>query len=81
MLDLFLFYQSLWEWKWEWAIAKHSLRELALHPLQAIAQHSLREIAFLEGRFMFSKRLTINVFRQRMNQLFQGGRDIWRGIF
>jgi len=26
--------------------------------------------------FPFGKRLTVNVFRQRMNQLFQGGRDI-----
>ncbi|PNK02938.1 hypothetical protein CEP10_08940 [Cylindrospermopsis raciborskii S07] len=26
------------------------------------------------------KRLTVNVFRQRMNQLFQGVEDIWRGI-
>ncbi|WP_278047010.1 hypothetical protein [Cylindrospermopsis raciborskii] len=43
--------------------------------------HSLREIAFLDGRFMFSKRLTVNVFRQRMNQLFQRDADIWRGIF
>ncbi|WP_180981285.1 hypothetical protein [Cylindrospermopsis raciborskii] len=32
-------------------------------------------------RFPFGKRLTVNVFRQRMNQLFQGCRDIWRGIF
>ncbi|MGJ0607967.1 hypothetical protein [Cylindrospermopsis raciborskii] len=31
-------------------------------------------------RFPFGKRLTVNVFRQRMNQLFQGGGDIWRGI-
>ena len=31
-------------------------------------------------RFPFGRRLTVNVFRQRMNQLFQGGRDIWRGI-
>jgi hypothetical protein len=31
-------------------------------------------------RFPFGKRLTVNVFRQRMNQLFQGGRHIWRGI-
>ncbi|MGJ0607981.1 hypothetical protein [Cylindrospermopsis raciborskii] len=30
--------------------------------------------------FPVGKRLTVNVFRQRMNQLFQGGRDIWRGI-
>ncbi|MGJ0607953.1 hypothetical protein [Cylindrospermopsis raciborskii] len=30
--------------------------------------------------FPFGKRLTVNVFRQRMNQLFQGGRHIWRGI-
>ncbi|PNJ93708.1 hypothetical protein CEP14_09615 [Cylindrospermopsis raciborskii C04] len=26
------------------------------------------------------KRLTVNVFRQRMNQLFQAVEDIWRGI-
>ncbi|WP_258004702.1 hypothetical protein [Cylindrospermopsis raciborskii] len=26
------------------------------------------------------KTLTVNVFRQRMNQLFQGVEDIWRGI-
>ncbi|WP_235678300.1 hypothetical protein [Cylindrospermopsis curvispora] len=30
--------------------------------------------------FPVGKRLTENVYRQRMNQLFQGGRDIWRGI-
>ncbi|TPX29736.1 hypothetical protein FIV49_05120 [Cylindrospermopsis raciborskii GIHE 2018] len=32
-------------------------------------------------RFPVRKRLTVNVFRQRMNQLFQGFWDIWRGIF
>ncbi|MBU6346842.1 MAG: hypothetical protein KGR70_16455, partial [Cyanobacteria bacterium REEB494] len=26
-------------------------------------------------RFLFGKRLTVNVFRQRINQLFQGGTD------
>ncbi|BAZ91010.1 hypothetical protein NIES932_25160 [Raphidiopsis curvata NIES-932] len=31
-------------------------------------------------RFPVGKRLTVNVFRQRMNQLFQGGRHIWREI-
>ncbi|WP_258004558.1 hypothetical protein [Cylindrospermopsis raciborskii] len=31
-------------------------------------------------RFPVGKRLTVNVFRQRMNQLFQGVEDIWRGI-
>ena len=30
--------------------------------------------------FPFGKRLTVNVFRQRINQLFQCGRDIWRRI-
>ncbi|MBU6346938.1 MAG: hypothetical protein KGR70_17000 [Cyanobacteria bacterium REEB494] len=30
--------------------------------------------------FPVGKRLTENVYRQRMNQLFQGGRDTWRGI-
>ncbi|WP_072149068.1 hypothetical protein, partial [Cylindrospermopsis sp. CR12] len=30
--------------------------------------------------FPVGKRLTVNVFRQRMNQLFQGGGDIWREI-
>jgi hypothetical protein len=31
-------------------------------------------------RFPFGKTLTVNVFRQRINQLFQGGGDIWRAI-
>ncbi|MBA4446965.1 hypothetical protein FHK94_18010 [Cylindrospermopsis raciborskii CS-506_D] len=31
-------------------------------------------------RFRSGKRLTVNVFRQRINQLFQGVEDIWRGI-
>ncbi|WP_258004651.1 hypothetical protein [Cylindrospermopsis raciborskii] len=31
-------------------------------------------------RFPFGKTLTVNVFRQKMNQLFQGVEDIWRGI-
>ncbi|PNJ92842.1 hypothetical protein CEP14_14360 [Cylindrospermopsis raciborskii C04] len=31
-------------------------------------------------QFPFGKRLTVNVFRQRINQLFQGVEDIWRGI-
>ncbi|WP_239641424.1 hypothetical protein, partial [Cylindrospermopsis raciborskii] len=31
-------------------------------------------------RFAVGKRLTVNVFRQRMNQLFQGVEDIWREI-
>ncbi|WP_258007383.1 hypothetical protein, partial [Cylindrospermopsis raciborskii] len=31
-------------------------------------------------RFPVGKRLTVNVFRQRMNQLFQGVEDIWRAI-
>ncbi|KRH98053.1 hypothetical protein ASL19_13830 [Cylindrospermopsis sp. CR12] len=30
--------------------------------------------------FLFGKRLTVNVFSQRINQLFQGGGDIWRAI-
>ncbi|WP_180983197.1 hypothetical protein [Cylindrospermopsis raciborskii] len=63
------------------AIAQHSLWEIAKYSLRAIAKYSLRAIAFLDGRFMFSKRLTVNVFRQRMNQLFQRDADIWRGIF
>ncbi|PNJ90624.1 hypothetical protein CEP14_19020 [Cylindrospermopsis raciborskii C04] len=32
-------------------------------------------------RFLSGKKLTVNVFRQRMNQLFQRDADIWRGIF
>ncbi|PNJ93709.1 hypothetical protein CEP14_09620 [Cylindrospermopsis raciborskii C04] len=31
-------------------------------------------------QFSFGKTLTVNVFRQRINQLFQGVEDIWRGI-
>ncbi|QNP31310.1 hypothetical protein IAR63_16300 [Cylindrospermopsis curvispora GIHE-G1] len=31
-------------------------------------------------RFLFGKTLTVTVFRQRINQLFQGFWDIWRGI-
>ncbi|PNK00007.1 hypothetical protein CEP10_12060 [Cylindrospermopsis raciborskii S07] len=31
-------------------------------------------------RFAVGKRLTVNVFRQRMNQLFQEVEDIWRAI-
>ncbi|WP_074404717.1 hypothetical protein [Cylindrospermopsis raciborskii] len=31
-------------------------------------------------QFPVGKRLTVNVFRQRINQLFQGVEDIWRGI-
>ncbi|PNJ95880.1 hypothetical protein [Cylindrospermopsis raciborskii] len=31
-------------------------------------------------QFPFGKTLTVNVFRQRINQLFQGVEDIWRGI-
>ncbi|WP_258004490.1 hypothetical protein [Cylindrospermopsis raciborskii] len=31
-------------------------------------------------RFAVGKRLTVNVFRQRINRLFQGVEDIWRGI-
>ncbi|WP_161489569.1 hypothetical protein [Cylindrospermopsis raciborskii] len=31
-------------------------------------------------RFAVGKRLTVNVFRQRINQLFQGVEDIWRAI-
>ncbi|PNJ94451.1 hypothetical protein CEP14_06150 [Cylindrospermopsis raciborskii C04] len=31
-------------------------------------------------RFPVGKRLTVNVFRQRINQLFQGVEDIWRAI-
>ncbi|MBA4448925.1 hypothetical protein FHK94_03270 [Cylindrospermopsis raciborskii CS-506_D] len=31
-------------------------------------------------QFPFGKTLTLNVFRQRINQLFQGVEDIWRGI-
>ncbi|OBU76431.1 hypothetical protein [Cylindrospermopsis raciborskii] len=31
-------------------------------------------------QFSFGKTLTVNVFRQRMNQLFQGVEDIWRAI-
>ncbi|PNJ94448.1 hypothetical protein [Cylindrospermopsis raciborskii] len=31
-------------------------------------------------RFPFGKTLTVNVFRQSINQLFQGVEDIWRAI-
>ena len=31
-------------------------------------------------RFPFGKTLTVNVFRQRINQLFEWGGDIWRAI-
>ncbi|PNK18729.1 hypothetical protein CEP07_07445 [Cylindrospermopsis raciborskii S01] len=31
-------------------------------------------------QFPFGKTLTVNVFRQRINHLFQGVEDIWRGI-
>ncbi|WP_146029691.1 hypothetical protein [Cylindrospermopsis raciborskii] len=31
-------------------------------------------------QFPFGKTLTLNVFRQRINQLFQGVEDIWRAI-
>ncbi|PNJ94646.1 hypothetical protein CEP14_10360 [Cylindrospermopsis raciborskii C04] len=31
-------------------------------------------------QFPFGKTLTVNVFRQRINQLFQGVEDIWRAI-
>ncbi|MBA4451201.1 hypothetical protein FHK94_17995, partial [Cylindrospermopsis raciborskii CS-506_D] len=31
-------------------------------------------------QFSFGKTLTVNVFRQRINQLFQGVEDIWRAI-
>ncbi|MBA4448924.1 hypothetical protein FHK94_03265 [Cylindrospermopsis raciborskii CS-506_D] len=31
-------------------------------------------------RFAVGKTLTVNVFRQKMNQLFKGVEDIWRGI-
>ncbi|PNK00830.1 hypothetical protein CEP10_16285 [Cylindrospermopsis raciborskii S07] len=31
-------------------------------------------------RFPFGKTLTVNGFCQRINQLFQGFWDIWRGI-
>ncbi|PNJ92350.1 hypothetical protein CEP11_10690 [Cylindrospermopsis raciborskii S10] len=31
-------------------------------------------------QFPFGKTLTVNVFRQKINQLFQGVEDIWRGI-
>ncbi|WP_417040805.1 hypothetical protein [Cylindrospermopsis raciborskii] len=31
-------------------------------------------------QFPFGKTLTVNVFRQGINQLFQGVEDIWRAI-
>ncbi|WP_258004685.1 hypothetical protein [Cylindrospermopsis raciborskii] len=47
---------------------------------EALATRDRSHLGTFHVRFAVGKRLTVNVFRQRMNQLFQGVEDIWRGI-
>ncbi|PNJ93526.1 hypothetical protein CEP14_09890 [Cylindrospermopsis raciborskii C04] len=47
---------------------------------EALPKGDRSHLGTFHVRFAFGKRLTVNVFRQRMNQLFQGVEDIWRGI-
>ena len=79
-----------------WAIAQHSLWEIAFRVPRVSSQgknlNVLRgdcitrptgdrsHLGSFHVRFPVGKRFTVNVFRQRINQLFQGFWDIWRGI-
>ncbi|WP_258007388.1 hypothetical protein [Cylindrospermopsis raciborskii] len=47
---------------------------------EALATRDRSHLGTFHVRFAVGKRLTVNVFRQRINQLFQGCGDIWRGI-
>ncbi|PNJ92738.1 hypothetical protein CEP14_12380 [Cylindrospermopsis raciborskii C04] len=47
---------------------------------EALATRDRSHLGTFHVRFAVGKRLTVNVFRQKMNQLFQGVEDIWRGI-
>ncbi|WP_239641393.1 hypothetical protein [Cylindrospermopsis raciborskii] len=67
----------------------HSLRAIALSDYPPIPSQGKNlnmgtgdrsHLGTFHVRFAVGKRLTVNVFRQRINQLFQGVEDIWRGI-
>ncbi|WP_258004394.1 hypothetical protein [Cylindrospermopsis raciborskii] len=67
----------------------HSLRAIALSDYPPIPSQGKNlnmetgdrsHLGAFHIRFPFGKTLTVNVFRQRINQLFQGVEDIWRGI-
>ncbi|OBU74802.1 hypothetical protein [Cylindrospermopsis raciborskii] len=47
---------------------------------EALATRDRSHLGTFHVQFPFGKTLTVNVFRQRINQLFQGVEDIWRGI-
>ncbi|EFA68214.1 hypothetical protein [Cylindrospermopsis raciborskii] len=48
--------------------------------LEVLPKGDRSHLGTFHVRFAVGKRLTVNVFRQRMNQLFQGVEDIWREI-
>ncbi|WP_074404714.1 hypothetical protein [Cylindrospermopsis raciborskii] len=67
----------------------HSLRAIVFrnsHPIPSqgkilkVLKGDRSHLGTFHVQFPFGKTLTVNVFRQRMNQLFQGVEDIWRGI-
>ncbi|WP_102939539.1 hypothetical protein [Cylindrospermopsis raciborskii] len=47
---------------------------------EALATRDRSHLGTFHVQFPFGKTLTVNVFRQRINQLFQWVEDIWRGI-
>ncbi|PNJ90402.1 hypothetical protein CEP14_18135 [Cylindrospermopsis raciborskii C04] len=47
---------------------------------EALPKGDRSHLGTFHVQFPFGKTLTVNVFRQRINQLFQGVEDIWRGI-
>ncbi|WP_258004432.1 hypothetical protein [Cylindrospermopsis raciborskii] len=56
------------------------LRGLPMWDCAALPTGDRSPLDTFHVRFPFDKTLMVNVFRQRINQLFQGGGDIWRGI-
>nr|WP_258560741.1 hypothetical protein [Cylindrospermopsis raciborskii] len=48
--------------------------------LEVLPKGDRSHLGTFHVQFPFGKTLTVNVFRQRINQLFQGVEDIWRGI-
>ncbi|PNK18730.1 hypothetical protein CEP07_07465 [Cylindrospermopsis raciborskii S01] len=47
---------------------------------EALPKGDRSHLGTFHVQFSFGKTLTVNVFCQRINQLFQGVEDIWRGI-
>ncbi|MGJ0608053.1 hypothetical protein [Cylindrospermopsis raciborskii] len=61
-------------------VLKGDCAALPLGDREALPTGDRSPLGTFHVRFPVGKRLTVNVFRQRINQLFQSFGDIWRGI-